>query len=61
LLQNVQWIGNQHGSGCGAANDKEFCRLNEHLEVPVLHQVTANHCAEDYDDANNRKHDRSAR
>src|SRR5207253_10296048 len=61
LFQNVERVGNQHGSGRGPANNKEFCRLNEHLDIAVLHQIAAHDGAKNYDDSNNRKHDRSAR
>ena len=41
-------IGDQHGPNGRAANDYQFRRLHQDLEVPVLHQIPARYSAEDY-------------
>ena len=47
LLQNMQRIGDQHGADRGAADDDQFGRLHQHLEVAVLHQIAGSNGAED--------------
>src|SRR6185312_10303643 len=49
LAQDVRRICNQHGTDRRAADDDEFCRLNEHCKLAVLHEVASGNCA-DYDD-----------
>ena len=41
-------IGDQHGPTGRAADDDQFRRLNKYLDVAVLHQIPAEHAAEDY-------------
>ena len=56
LFQNVQWVGHQNGADRRAANDDEFRRLHQHLEIAVLHQVASSYGAEYDKNSNDRKH-----
>ena len=56
LLEDVNWIRDQHSSNGRSADDEEFRGLEQDGDVAVLHQVTAQHCAEDDDDADDHKH-----
>jgi hypothetical protein len=44
-FHNVQWIRNQHRPHCCASADDQLRRLNQHLQIAVLHQVPGHHCA----------------
>src|SRR6266851_9293848 len=50
-LQDVERVCDQHGTDGGAANDDEFGGLHQHTQVPMLHEITRHHAAEDDDDA----------
>ncbi len=56
LFQNVQWIGHQNSSNRRPANDDEFRRLHQHLQIAVLHQVASSYGAEYDKNSNDRKH-----
>src|SRR5437868_1747920 len=56
LFKNMERVGDQHGSDSGAADDEKFRRLKQDAEVPMLHQVPANYCAENHDNADDDKH-----
>src|SRR6266496_6283086 len=43
LFQDVQRIRDQDGTCPGAADDEQFRRLQQDLQVAVLHQVSADH------------------
>ncbi len=56
LFEDVQRIGHQHRADGCTSDNQQFRRLQEHLEVAVLHQVPACHSAKNYQDANNGEH-----
>ncbi len=56
LFQDVQRIRDQDGTCPGATDDEQFCRLQEHLQVAVLHEVSADYRSENDYDADNREH-----
>ena len=49
--QYRQRIGDQYRPQCRTENNEQLGRLHEHLQIAVLHQVTANDCAEHGDNA----------
>src|ERR1035438_5678487 len=55
-FQNRRRIGNQNGSCRRPADDQQFSRLDQHLEIPMLHQITADHGSENNQDPNYGKH-----
>src|SRR5207247_287196 len=55
LFQDVQWIRDQDGTCPGAADDEQFCRLQQDLQVAVLHQVSADYRSEYEHDAYHRE------
>ena len=56
LLEDVKRIGDENGAdGCAQDRD-QFRRLNEHAEVPMLHQIPGHYAAENHDNADDRKH-----
>ena len=56
LFQNMQRIGHQHGADGRPADDDQFGRLHQHLEVAVLHQISGSDGAEYHQNSNNCKH-----
>jgi len=60
LLQNVYWIGDQQRAQRRPADDDQLRRLEQHLDVAVLHQVARHDAAENYHDPNDRKHGTSS-
>jgi len=56
----MKWIADEHGSDRGSADDDQFGRLDEHLKISVLHQVSRDHRAEDNHNSDNGKHSGSA-
>jgi hypothetical protein len=37
LFQDVQWVGDEHGTSSGSGNDEQLRRLEEDFHVAVLH------------------------
>src|SRR5581483_2874984 len=56
FLDNVKRIGYEYRSDRSTANDNQFCRLDEHADVAVFHQISSDDATEDNDDANDREH-----
>ena len=54
--KDVRRISDEHRSDGRATNDDQLRRLHQDLEVPVLHQIPTCHSAEDYQNADDRKH-----
>src|SRR6476661_8561501 len=52
----MQRISNQNCSKCGTSNDDQLRRLDEHTDVAMLHEVTANDRANYDHDSNNYEH-----
>ena len=55
VLDDVKWIGNQERADRSTANDDEFGRLQEHAQIPMLHEITGDDATEDDDNADNGK------
>src|ERR1700759_867596 len=42
LFHNRERIGDEQRAGGGATDNNQFSRLEEHLQVPMLHQISTN-------------------
>src|SRR5581483_11131392 len=58
LLKNMQGIRHQYGTDRSPGNDDQLRRLQQHPDIAMLHQVAADHCRNDYENSDDRKHDR---
>src|SRR5579863_2002144 len=56
LNDDRQRIGDEHGTKRGAADNDQFRRLEQHLEVAMLHEIAARDGAKDNDNPNDCKH-----
>ena len=56
LFENVKRVSDEDGTNGGTADGDEFGGLDENAEIPVLHEIAANHAAKNNDDADNCKH-----
>jgi hypothetical protein len=47
----MNWVGHQQRSNGRTANDEHLGGLHQYLDVPLLHQESADHCSKDQNDA----------
>jgi hypothetical protein len=52
----VERIGDQKSAHSSAADNDQFCRLNEDSEIAVFHEIAGHHATENDDDADDCKH-----
>src|SRR5580704_3470477 len=56
LLENMNGISDEHSTDRRSQDGDEFGRLDEHFQIPVLHEIAADYTAENNDDADDCKH-----
>jgi hypothetical protein len=56
LLQNLDRIGDEHGSERGAADHDDLRRLHQNQQGSFFHQIAGNHCSKDNHNPDDRKH-----
>jgi hypothetical protein len=55
-FENMQRVGDEHGSDGSAEDDDQFGGLDQNPDVSILHQVAGEDGAEDHHDSDNHEH-----
>ncbi len=56
FFQNAHRVGDQQRARSGAADDQQLGRLQQHRQMPVLHQIAGRHRAKHHKNADDCKH-----